>query len=146
MNLNSPQIKGLINEWQKELRKKTTQKVILVAIVPEDYRIPFEEMVSIICKVTSVPFEKAMARKSDGDRKNGKVLTRHLIAYYARKNYDYSYSLIGELLGGQDHTTIINATRKIRDLIESGDKVVCDAVVRINVAIEKQKIISEIQT
>lgn len=146
MNLNNPEIKDLIYGWQKELRKKTSPKVILVAILPEDYCIPFEDMVRVICKVTNVPFEKAIVKNNFGDRKTNKVLTRHLISYFARKNYDYAYSEIGEYLGGQDHTTIMNGARRIRELIESGDKVVCDAIVRINLAIEKQKIISELQT
>lgn len=141
MMLNSPAIKELINGWQKELRKKTASRVLLVAIVPDECNIPFEELVKIICKVTNVSFDSI----KNGSRKTNKVLTRHLISYYARKNYGYAYSLIGELLGGQDHTTVINGARRIQELISTSDKIVCNAVVKINLAIEKEKIIADLQ-
>lgn len=51
-------------------------------------------------------------------RKKEIVRARDFIAYLLREYADMSYPVIGRLLGGRDHTTIIHAHRKIQKLIE----------------------------
>ncbi len=46
------------------------------------------------------------------------VLPRHTVMYILRKELDLSFPKIAEIMGKKDHSTIIYAYRKMRDLIE----------------------------
>ena len=41
---------------------------------------------------------------------------RHLIAYVLKFKYHLTYKHIGHLLGGRDHTTIINSVRQVNEI------------------------------
>ena len=50
------------------------------------------------------------------------VKARDLVAYLLREYGNFSYSKIGRLLGGRDHTTILHAYRKIKKNIQKPTK------------------------
>lgn len=51
-------------------------------------------------------------------RKKEVVRPRQLIMYILREDYNVSYPLIGEKLGGRDHTTVIHSCEKIKKDIQ----------------------------
>jgi chromosomal replication initiator protein len=52
-------------------------------------------------------------------RRKDVVKPRQIIMYLLRQEYDISYPVIGEKLGGRDHTTVIHSFEKIRDEIKT---------------------------
>ena len=52
-------------------------------------------------------------------RKKEIVRARDMIVYLLREYASMSYPVIGQLIGGRDHTTIIHAYRKIKSLLET---------------------------
>ena len=47
------------------------------------------------------------------------VRPRQLIMYILREEFDYSYPLIGQKLGGRDHTTVIHSCEKIKSELKT---------------------------
>ena len=134
MNLNHPEVKDLINKWQKELREKTNNNVVLLtAFIPGTSKISLNELKQIICKYTGVSYENVLHRSKYGRQ----VLTRQLISFYAREHFGYSFSEIAADLKRKDHTTILKSIRKVKGYIETGDQAICDLMVKINLEMEK---------
>ncbi len=50
-------------------------------------------------------------------RKRSIVRPRQLAMFLAKELTDKSYPEIGELFGGRDHTTVLHAYRKFKDLL-----------------------------
>jgi len=48
-------------------------------------------------------------------------LARHIIMYLFHKKLNYSLPVIGRLLGGRDHTTVLHGCNKINNAIKDGD-------------------------
>lgn len=136
MTLTHPNIVSLINGWQNELRQLTNKNVVLLASDPGGYEIPFNDLIEIICSYTGVPF--ALAIKDS--RKSERVFTRHLIAYYGRVHYGYYLNQLAGILGGLDHTTIINSVKKMKGYIDSRDAKTCEAIAIIELEVEKYKL------
>lgn len=132
MTLQHPQIQKLVSNWEKLLRDKIgSEEVQLVAFLPNKADIPFNVIRDIVCDYTGVSFRKAIAKC----RKKELTLTRHLIVYFTKIHTKLSLTTIANLLKKGDHTTIISSNRRITRLIESGDPIICDAVVKISEAI-----------
>jgi chromosomal replication initiation ATPase DnaA len=135
MTIHHPAVKEQIVAWQNELRKATNDKVVLVAFDPGDV-IPFEVLKHIVCKVTGVPFRSAISKS----RKAENVMTKQLISYFARRDYDLILKDIAQRLGWKDHTTAISAARRIHDLLCANDEKVCRALEKIYKEIEAYKL------
>jgi chromosomal replication initiation ATPase DnaA len=135
MNIKQPEVKEQIERWQSELRSQTNEKVVLVAYDPTEI-IPFEIVKHIICKVTGVPFRLAVSKSQKGNI----VLTRHFIAYFARKDYKIIHREIAETLERKDHTTIVSSVRYLQNLIDTKDEVVCNVLEEIYKEIEAYKL------
>ena len=65
-------------------------------------------------------------------RKQEIVFARDMIIYMLREYADMSYPMIGRLIGGRDHTTIIHAHKKIKKLLETRRIVALEAEDLIN--------------
>jgi chromosomal replication initiator protein len=52
-------------------------------------------------------------------RRKEVVRPRQLIMYILREEFDYSYPLIGQKLGGRDHTTVIHSCEKIKSELKT---------------------------
>jgi chromosomal replication initiator protein len=57
-------------------------------------------------------------------RRKEVVQTRQMIMYLLREEFNISYPLIGQELGGKDHTTIIHSYKKIKQELEQNPKLV----------------------
>lgn len=50
------------------------------------------------------------------------VRARHSAMYLARRLTPHSYFVIGKHFGGRDHTTVINAYRKVQERVHTNPK------------------------
>ena len=74
---------------------------------------PFEQIQSAVSELFHVPISDLR-----GDRRQQSIAyPRHIAMYLCRELTDMSLPKIGQQFGGRDHTTVINADRKIRSLM-----------------------------
>jgi chromosomal replication initiator protein len=135
MNLNHPEVKELISSWQNELREKTGNSVVLLTTYIPSSKITLPELKRIICEYVGVAPDQVV----HSSRYAKQVLARHLIAFYAREHFGYSFSEIADELNRKDHTTILKNIRKVKSYIEIGDKSICYLISAINAEMEKYK-------
>lgn len=101
---------------------------------PENASKPFQELLlqdqsnsqspSDFIKDTAHYFDLRIKDLKGNSRRNGCVKARSIAMWICRDQLTLSYKKIGSLFGGRDHSTVINACRKIQLAIDSGDKVV----------------------
>lgn len=61
-------------------------------------------------------------------RANKVVLPRHIAMYILKTKYDLSYSKIGSILNGRDHSTIINGCNKIENDLKNNQELIVKSV------------------
>ena len=103
-------------EINLELVKEVLKKIIKQN---EKEEVTVEEILKI---VTSKFGLKLADIKSQKKNKN-LVLSRQIAMYLARKLTSASFPDIGDKIGGRDHSTVIYANNKIRDLLEKDSKI-----------------------
>ncbi len=84
-----------------------------------------DKLVSIdnIQKTVAKYFKIRVADLSSKNRRQSITRPRQIAMYLARELTSHSYPEIGETFGGRDHTTVINACKRIRVLKENDAKV-----------------------
>ena len=75
----------------------------------------------LILKVVSEHFNIEPADISSKKRTSDIVLPRHIFMYLCRELTEYSFSSVGSLLGGRDHSTIIHGAEKIAKEIKTDE-------------------------
>lgn len=129
MGLAHPQVRELLATWQAQLRQLTgNDTLLLTAFNPPEQTVDFGRIAEVVCEATGIPLDWVRGKS----RKRETVLTRHLIAYYACQYSDMTLKEIGQSLGGKDHTTVLHARERVLDLLETGDKIACTVVTKIN--------------
>jgi chromosomal replication initiator protein len=86
--------------------------------------ISFERVLSIVSYYTGIS-QQDIIKKC---RKREIIFARHLVCYFSRKFTNLALASIGEHFGGQDHTTVLNADRKIKGFLDIKDPQTCEAV------------------
>jgi chromosomal replication initiator protein len=66
-----------------------------------------------IIAVTARYFTVTQAALTGPSRRTSLVLSRNIVVHLARRHTELSYTEIGRLLGGRDHTTIMHADRSL---------------------------------
>lgn len=61
-------------------------------------------------------------------RANKVVLPRHIAMYILKTKYDLSYSKIGNILNGRDHSTIINGCNKIENDLKNNQELIVKSI------------------
>jgi len=129
-----PDIKNRVEAWQRELRELTgDEKLLLFAIHQPKRAVPIEYIIKVVCEETDFP----QVRLPIKSRERESVLTRHLIAFFARIYTRLSLKKIGRFIGRVDHTTVVHASERIKELIEIGDTRVVSLVFEIEKRIEE---------
>jgi chromosomal replication initiator protein len=72
-----------------------------------------------IQRVVANYFNLSLVDMKGKKRNKGIVRARHYAMYLIRKMTEYSLTEIGEIFGGRDHTTVINALDKIESEIQT---------------------------
>ena len=87
-----------------------------------------EVTVDEIMKTVAAKFNIRIADLKSQKKNKNLVIPRQIAMYLARKLTSNSFPDIGAKIGGKDHSTVIYATNKIRDLLEKDPKI--EAAVR----------------
>lgn len=109
------------------------ETVKLHATRHHEVTLTLEQIGEIVMYVTCVPYEEVLV----ANRRRTIVHTRHLIAYFARNICGTSWRLIGEYIGGRDHTTAMHGYKCISDLLETGNPATITAVAQINLYLDE---------
>ncbi len=68
-----------------------------------------------ILKSVAAVFEVRISEIKGESRHKEIALARQVAMYILREDFNISYPLIGQKMGGRDHTTVIHSHLKIRD-------------------------------
>lgn len=78
----------------------------------------YENALSVIANMYSISVVDLL-----GNSRNAKyVLPRHIAMYVLKKHYKLTYSRIGAILNGRDHTTIMNGCNKIENDLQNNEQ------------------------
>jgi len=92
-------------------------EMALVDLLPQRHNIAPEKIVEAVAHIWEITVEDLLGR----DRTQKIAEPRQVAMYLMRKETDASLPMIGEVLGGRDHTTVMYAIKKIADEIETRD-------------------------
>lgn len=90
----------------------------LIDLLPLRSEVDPEEVVNTVAQAFGVEVDRMLSR----DRSRKVALPRQIAMYLLREESKISLPLIGETLGGRDHTTIMYGCEKISDLLERDDR------------------------
>lgn len=88
----------------------------------------YENALSIIANMYSI----SVADLLSNSRNSKYVLPRHIAMYILKNNYKLTYSRIGSILNGRDHTTVMNGCTKIANDIKTNPelKMAIDSILK----------------
>lgn len=118
---NIREIEGILNMivCKSQIKDKSINIADVKLIIKHSMKpargITVEEVVNAVAKYYDIP-EKSIIEKT---RKKEVVKPRQIIMYLLREEYNVSFPLIGERMGGRDHTTVIHSCDKIKDELRS---------------------------
>ena len=87
-------------KYKKQTDKKTDNYENLLSIIANFYNITINDLIS-------------------NQRKQTFVLPRHITMYILKNHYNLPFAKIGKILGGRDHTTIMNGCLKIEQELKN---------------------------
>ncbi len=122
---------------QNNMDPKTTINLEMAKDVLKDIITPNKPLVitmDYIVTIVSDHFECEISDILGNSRKNFIIKPRHIAIYLARELTTETQEKIGEYFGGRDHSTIVNAIKKIEKAINTDDK---DVIVDLNVIKKK---------
>ena len=73
-----------------------------------------------VVKMVSEYYKLEEASVYEKTRKKEIVKARQVVMYLLREDFNVSYPLIGQKLGGKDHTTVIHSCLKIKTDLKNG--------------------------
>jgi len=91
--------------------------VALADLLPQRGSVQPGQVVDAVASAFGITRERILGR----DRSQEVALPRQVAMYLLREEANVSLPQIGEVLGGRDHTTVMYACDKVRDLIERDD-------------------------
>ena len=95
---------------------------------PEEKESNYEDVLSVISNMYNISIADIL-----GTSRNAKyVLPRHITMYILKKKYNLSYSKIGSILNGMNHTSVMSGYNKIAAEIEINEelKMAVDAILK----------------
>jgi chromosomal replication initiation ATPase DnaA len=129
MTLDHPKVKKIIAQCERRVKKLTGNTAVLMMFYKkQNDLIPYETVVNAVCAVTGKTHNEVLK----STRKQEIVKARQLICFYANYYSNATHVFIAHSLGYKDHTTSVTGSRKIKDLIETGDPMVIKMVSQIN--------------
>lgn len=91
--------------------------IALADMLPSREGIDAKHIIEVVARVFNLSSEKLLSR----DRSREVALPRQIAMYLLREEANASLPQIGEALGGRDHTTVMYAIEKVREMIERDD-------------------------
>jgi chromosomal replication initiation ATPase DnaA len=86
-----------------------------IAMQPDNYLV---RILSVVCDVVYVDIQRVCDKKRYG---GNITIARHLYCYLAKKNTEYTFREIGEIIN-RNHATVISSVKHIEDMIYTNDK------------------------
>lgn len=129
MTLDHPKVKRIIAQCERRVKKLTGNSAVLMMFYKkQNDLIPYENVIEAVCIARGLTYEQITRRT----RKQEVVKARQLICFYANYYSNKTHACIADDLGYKDHTTSISGSKKIKDLIETGDSDIIKMVSQIN--------------
>ena len=103
-------------------------KHILINAQIKDDNANYENALSVIADFYSISVADLL-----GKARNQKyVLPRHIAMYLLKSHYNLTYSKIGAIFNGRDHTTVMNGCQKIEQDLDTNHelKMAVDSIVK----------------
>lgn len=98
-----------------------TPKIVEIALadlLPRRSDVEPDEVLKSVADAFDVEVDRMLSR----DRSRAVALPRQIVMYLLREESNISLPMIGETLGGRDHTTVMYGCDKIADLLERDDR------------------------
>ena len=97
---------------------KDALEVLIKNKKPEEQETNYEDVLSVISNMYNVSIADIL-----GTSRNAQiVLPRHITMYILKKKYDLSYSKIGSILNGMNHTSVMSGYNKIAAELETNEE------------------------
>lgn len=98
-----------------------TPKIVEIALadlLPRRSDVEPDEVLKSVADAFNIEVDRMLSR----DRSREVALPRQIVMYLLREESNISLPVIGETLGGRDHTTVMYGCDKIADLLERDDR------------------------
>ncbi len=132
----NPVVEAIMRKAERDISYIIGSPVVLIVkkrapSENDDMVLPERELLmGTIMTVCGVTWDEVKSKS----RKREIVLARQLYCFFARKHLHTTYKVIGEDIGGRDHTTAIHGARTMEDLISVGSPDVRDSYLAIKKA------------
>ncbi len=93
--------------------------IALADLLPQRTSVQPNQVVDAVASAFGITRERMLGR----DRTQEVALPRQIAMYLLREEANISLPQIGEALGGRDHTTVMYACEKVKDMIERDDHI-----------------------
>lgn len=114
----------------RQLERQLSQEDRRAYRVGQRRRMP--EILKAVATVTGVSVHEIESVR----RTHRVVRARHVLSFMARKHTRLSTPAIGQWLGGQDHTTVLNGIGRIEQALREGDEEVTRVVAAVRAELE----------
>ncbi|WP_276483594.1 helix-turn-helix domain-containing protein [Paraflavitalea pollutisoli] len=136
LNIQSPEVQEKIAGWNSELKSLVNNdEVRLIPIEDKGPRLSLDQVVEIVSHVTDITEEELVGKK----RKRAIVAARQLIAYFSYEARITTWKMIGERLGGRDHTTAYHGYLTHKDLLYTGHSRTVELTKKVEAYIQEVK-------
>lgn len=117
---NIRELEGILNilAFQTQLKKHSLTVSEVREIIKNSARPKKTKTIEEIIKITADFYNIEEASIYKKTRRREVVKPRQIIMYLLREDFNTSFPLIGQKLGGRDHTTVIHAYEKIKEDIK----------------------------
>lgn len=78
-----------------------------------------ESVANLVCNKMGVPIERVRSKS----RTREVAFTRHMICYVLKNKFKMTLKDIGNVVGIDDHTSVIHANKKIQARVNKSDKI-----------------------
>jgi chromosomal replication initiator protein len=122
------ELEGSLNTviCQIQLKKRDLSVTEVKKLIRNNIKPSKNVSIQNIVKTISEFYEINEENIYEKTRRKEIVKARQLIMYVLREDFNISYPLIGQKLGGKDHTTVIHSCLKIKNDIKEDPKLVQD--------------------
>lgn len=122
------ELEGSLNTviCQIQLKKRDLSVVEVKKLIKNNIKPGKNVSIQNVVKTISEFYEVEEDNIYEKTRRKEIVRARQLIMYILREDFNISYPLIGQKLGGKDHTTVIHSCLKIKNDLKSDQKLVRD--------------------
>ena len=129
MIVKDEKVKRVLEQCRRKIVKMTGKQVSLVMLgYEESDRLTLEQISNAVCCSLDVPFDRVKGKC----RKRELVTARYLIFFYSRRYTRLSHNTIAESLGYKDHSSGINAVKRLTGLLKAKDELIMESIGTIN--------------